>query len=288
MKKLLTQMASLCIALVLLASSSVMMAFAEEGGLSVNGEDQVDVGETMTYTLYLSEATEPIVGFQIYIFYDDEYLEYQKDSLTFEKFSVVFYNEDIPGKIPMNCSQIMDMPVFAQKTQFVSADFKVLKPGKANIKYYVTDLYGEDMTYLKSYTFTYSLKVGDKTIVDDKTPPLDTRKEIQESYGGDFINYGDGMGEVNSPKEEAHREMVEENGSLVPYIRSAVQSYTEVVPGTAKEKSWFAKNRLVIIIVLALLLGAVVASVVFVVLGRNKSDMSKSAKKSDTGKGPDI
>ena len=68
-----------------------------------------------------------------------EYLEYQKSSLKFEKFDVVIYNEEMEGKIPMNCSSLENKPSFAEKGQFVSASFKVKKAGNAGITYFSED-----------------------------------------------------------------------------------------------------------------------------------------------------
>jgi len=89
-------------------------------------------------TLYMSDAVESIVGFDLRLFYDYEKLEYQKSSLKFENFDVVIYNEEMQGKIPMNCSSLENKPSFEKKGQFVSASFKVKKAGEAKITYFFT------------------------------------------------------------------------------------------------------------------------------------------------------
>ena len=107
-------------------------------GLTINDKANIEVGKTVSYTFYLSEATEPVEGFELRLFYDSEYLKYKKNSLKFEKFDVVFFNENIEGKIPMNYTSISNMPSFEKKTQFLTADFEVLKEGSAIISYFFT------------------------------------------------------------------------------------------------------------------------------------------------------
>lgn len=66
-------------------------------------------------------------------------------------------------------------------------------------------MYGDDMTYLKSYKWTYDISVNDETIVSDKVPPISDNQEIINEKQGSFINYIDGMGEDNSPNKDEHQ-----------------------------------------------------------------------------------
>ena len=156
MKKLGIKFSSLFFALALVFGSTAVVCAADttsaettagagtqaaEGGstLTINNAASVEVGKTVTYTLYLSEATESIVGFELRLFYDSDFLEYQKNTLKFDKFDVVFFNEDIKGKIPMNYTSLNNQPLFDKKGQFLTANFKVLNGGNANISYFFTE-----------------------------------------------------------------------------------------------------------------------------------------------------
>lgn len=274
MKRINLKLTSVCFAVVLVVCS-VLTAFAEEkqGTLKINGNTEVEVGKTVTYTLYLSDTVEPIVGFEMRLFYDSEALEYQKGSLKFEKFDVVVYNEDIKGRIPMNCSSLTNLPDFSQKGQFVSASFKVLKEGDASITYFFTELYGENMEYLKSFKFTYDLSVDGKAVLKDGVPPVNTDANTLQNNQGDFINYADGMGDDNSPKGDEHQQV----GSAV---QNKVVEVTRVVNGeatgaTEDQKGGFPTFLLFIFV--PLIIGAVVAAVVVVsVRGKREKENTTS------------
>ena len=272
MKRIQLTFSSLCCALALLLCA-VSPVMAEEQNnednngekLVINGEASAAVGDVVTYTLYMSDAIEPIVGFDLRLFYDFEYLEYQKSSLKFEKFDVVIYNEEMEGKIPMNCSSLENKPVFDEKGQFVSASFKVKKAGKARITYFFTDLYGDNMDYLKSYTFTYDLTIDDEQLLTDGTPPVNDDEANVQTNQGDFINYADGKGEDNSPlKGEEHVSI----GSAV--IRKIVEVTREVdVAKDSSGGSFFGSTWFVVIVGLVIV-GAVIAAVVIVSVRRKQ------------------
>ena len=262
MKQIVLKITSLCFALTLLTFSAFTVSAEDgakaEGSLTLNDEATVNVGDTVTYSLYLGDTVEPIVGFELRLFYDSDYLEYQKGSLKFEKFDVVVYNEDIEGKIPMNSTSLTNLPLFDKKAQFLSADFKVTKAGKANISYFFTELYGENMTYLKNFTFTYGLTVGDKAIVTDGTPLVNTDEDTLNNNQGDFINYADGMGE-NSPNQSAHESVA---GNLKPYVQTEIVDVTRTVSGSESSGSGLPGSVIFVLIAAPLLIAAVVAAVV--------------------------
>ena len=279
MKQFVLKITSLCFALTLLTFSALSVS-AEDGAkadatLTLNDEATVNVGDTVTYSLYLGDTVEPIVGFELRLFYDSDFLEYQKGSLKFEKFDVVVYNEDIVGKIPMNSTSLTNLPLFDKKTQFLSADFKVTKPGKANISYFFTELYGENMTYLKNFTFTYGLTVGDKAIVTDGTPLVNTDEDTLNNNQGDFINYADGMGE-NSPNQAEHNVV---GGTLAPYVQTDIVEVTRVVPGN--EKSGGMSGGWVFVLIAAPILIAAVVAAVIIVNKKNKNGADNEASGSE-------
>lgn len=272
MRIFLTRITSLCFAITLLTLSAVTAFADEEQGagnsteLTINGDASANIGEVVTYTLYLADASDPVVGFELRLFYDSDVLEYQQGSLHFDKFDVVIYNEGIPGKIPMNCSQFNNPSDFSKKAQFVSASFKVLKPGATDITYYFTELYGENMSFLSTFTFSYDLLSGDKKLVDGKNPPVNQSADVVDRYSGDFPNYDDGMGDnyVSGNRSEQHEVLVEENGSLVPYVRSLVREITTPA-ATADSAGWFQRNSWILFVGIGLAVAAVAVAVVFAV-----------------------
>ena len=292
MKKLGIKFSSLFFALALVFGSTAVVCAADttsaettagagtqaaEGGstLTINNAASVEVGKTVTYTLYLSEATESIVGFELRLFYDSDFLEYQKNTLKFDKFDVVFFNEDIKGKIPMNYTSLNNQPLFDKKGQFLTANFKVLNGGNANISYFFTELYGENMDYLKSFRFTYDLAVDGETILKDAVPVVNADDDTLQNNQGDFINYSDGMGEENSPQSESE------------HVRIGSGVKTQVIDVTKDNDENGAKktsgNNFVKYIIIFAILGLVVAAIaVAIVMVRKKNEEDNNDDTIDT------
>ena len=292
MKKLGIKFSSLFFALALVIGSTAVVCAVDttaaettavagtqtsEGGstLTINNAASVEVGKTVTYTLYLSEATESIVGFELRLFYDSDFLEYQKNTLKFDKFDVVFFNEDIKGKIPMNYTSLNNQPLFDKKGQFLTANFKVLNGGNANISYFFTELYGENMDYLKSFRFTYDLAVDGETILKDAIPVVNADDDTLQNNQGDFINYSDGMGEENSPQNESE------------HVRIGSGVKTQVIDVTRSNDENGAKktsgNNFVKYIIIFAILGLVVAAIaVAIVMVRKKNEEDNTEDTIDT------
>ena len=76
----------------LILTSSLSVAYAADDELIINGEGKAKVGDTVKYTLYLDETKEDIIGFELRLFYNSEYLSFNKKSLTSEKFDNLFYS----------------------------------------------------------------------------------------------------------------------------------------------------------------------------------------------------
>lgn len=239
--------------------------------LTINGKAKAKVGDIVTYTLNLSDTLKPIVGFDMCLFFDSQFLEYQKGSLKFDNFEPVIYNEDLDGRIPMNYSSLTSDKVFSKKSQFVSADFKVIAGGASDITYFVTEMYAENFEtepYLKSYTFTYDL-TGGTVDVKDEVPLVDSGTETQRNYQGDFVNYADGMGEDNSPQTPENHQKI----GIV--VQTSVVDVTQVVSGQNDGASGSQSNHLLFYILAGVLVvGAVVAAVVIVSLKGKKEESS--------------
>lgn len=289
MKQIALKITSVCFALILLLFA-VTAVSAEEGAqtaaqLTINDEAKVNVGDTVKFTLYLSEVKDPVIGFEMRIFYDNAFLEYQEKSLDFEKFEVVFFNESIAGRIPMNWTDFTHPADFSNKSVFLSADFKVLKGGNADISYFITEIYGEDMTYLKSYKWTYDITVNDEKLISDGVLPVSQDKNTLDKNQGSFINYADGMGEENSPNSiEDHPAVVGALGNNQKYegatynvYEQEVQAVTKVVTkNSGKEKGGMSSTLILIIIAIPVLV-VLVGTALFLVNKSNKkpSDLEK-------------
>lgn len=204
MKKFIKSFLTISIIAVLLVSSTVTSFAVDE--LTVNGA-KAKVGSTVTYVLNLGDASEEIVGLQMQVIYDDEYLKIDENSVYFPNVSGMVSNAGVSGIVLFNYASVQNPVNFAQSMQLVTMNFEVLKAGETEITYFVTELYGmkaingdEDdfQPYLKSYTFTYDLSVDDKLVVEQGTPAVNNDDALKNEYQGDFINYADGKGEGNA------------------------------------------------------------------------------------------
>ena len=216
---------SVCIALVVLMSVSVT-AFAADDILDINDGAKVNVGDRVKYTLYLADTKEEIIGFELRLFYDKDYLELDKKSLEFDKFDGVIYNTDLDNMIPINWTNISNPADFSKKAMFLSLEFRVLKEGETDISQFVSEMYGDDMTYLKSYTWTYDISVNDETVVSDQVPIISEDEDTLKNRQGSFINYLDGKGEENTPDKDNH-----------PAVISYTQNVTDIVEVTKNSSS---------------------------------------------------
>lgn len=245
---------SMIIALLLVAT--VVPSFAA-GNLVINGDKsaKAKVGDVVTYELYLGDCKEDVLGLQAYLFYDKNYLEVDSDSLEFPSLTKVVSNPSLDNCITFNWTDVSNLADFSKSKGFVTVDFKVLKAGKTDISYFISELYGEDMTYLKNYTFTYNLKINDKTVIKDATPILNEDEENLNKYQGSFTNYADGKGE--------------KNGSGDDHIAVTGVVTTDVAPATsvAEEVTKGEDNFGMILTIIGIV--AVVIAIVIVIILRN-------------------
>ena len=277
MKKHLVKIISLCFVSVLMLSlMTSMTVFAADNELTVNSDAKVKVGDKIKYTLYLSDTKEDIIGFELRMFYDHNYLELDKDSMNYGKFDGVFHNLNIEDKIPINWTNISTPISFANKAEFLSMEFKVVKGGETEISQFVTEMYGDDMTYLKSYKWSYDITVNDKSIVNDQTPVISDDKQTLENNQGSFINYVDGMGEENTPNKDNHQAVV---GS-VPGTQIATQ-YVDVtryedVTSNGSSNGSFNMMPIIVIVAIVVIVGAIVAILII-----KKRDDAKISDEND-------
>lgn len=253
MKKHLVKIISLCFAAALMMSfMTSISAFAAEDELTVNSDAKVKVGDKIKYTLYLSDTKEDIIGFELRMFYDHNYLELDKDSVNYGKFDGVIHNLNLEDKIPINWTNISTPVSFASKAEFLSMEFKVVKGGETEISQFVSEMYGDDMTYLKSYKWTYDISVNDKTIVKDQTPVISDDAQTLEKNQGSFVNYIDGMGEENTPNKDNHSAVVGGTQIATEYVD--VTRY-ENVPASGS----FNMMPIIVIVAVVVVVGAIIA-----------------------------
>ncbi len=259
------QLIRICIVLfsITIALFSTMPAYAAEDVLTINSDAKVNVGDTIKFSLNLSDCTEEIIGFEMRIFYDSNYLQFNKDSLTYDKFQGVIYNQNLQNVIPMSWTNISNGADFSKKGLLVSAEFKVIKGGETEISEFITDMYGDDMTYLKSYKLTYDITVNDEVIVSDKPPVVNDDEETLKQKQGGFINYDDGMGD-NSPDKNSHRAIIS----------------TEVVDVTRYEQADSPSSGSTLTIFVIIGIVVVVLAVIAVVIVKKRDD-SKNIIKTD-------
>lgn len=273
MKKHLVKIISLCfVSLLMLSLMTSMTVFAADNELTVNSDAKVKVGDKIKYTLYLSDTKEDIIGFELRMFYDHNYLELDKDSMNYGKFDGVIHNLNIEDKIPINWTNISTPVSFANKAEFLSMEFKVVKGGETEISQFVTEMYGDDMTYLKSYKWSYDITVNDKTIVKDQTPVISDDKQTLENNQGSFINYVDGMGEENTPNKDNHQAVV---GS-VPGTQIATQYVDVTRYENVTSDGSFNMMPIIVIVAIVVIVGAIVAILII-----KKRDDAKISDEND-------
>lgn len=273
MKKHLVKIISLCFASVLMLSfMTSITAFAADDELTVNSNAKVKVGDKIKYTLYLSDTKEDIIGFELRMFYDQNYLELDKDSVNYGKFDGVIHNLNIEDKIPINWTNISTPVSFSSKAEFLSMEFKVVKGGETEISQFVSEMYGDDMTYLKSYKWTYDITVNDKSIVKDQTPVISDDQQTLEKNQGSFINYIDGMGEENTPNKDNHQAVV---GS-VPGTQIATQYVDVTRYENVSSDGSFNMMPIIVIVAVVVVAGAIVAILII-----KKRDDAKISAEND-------
>lgn len=202
-----------------LAAVLCMLSFVTvnaAGGTKINGELDANVGDKFTYSMYMSDCTEGVLGIQMYVFYDQEYLEIDPQSVSFDQFNGAIYNANLEGYMTFNWTNISELADFSSRSKIISMDFTVLKDGNTDITYFIREMYGNNTETLKSYKLTYDLVKDEQVVVSEKTPIVNGSDEVIAEHQGDFINYIDGMGEENSPNKDDHQAHKGEKATMLP------------------------------------------------------------------------
>lgn len=263
----------LCAAALLLGCT--VTAFATDDELEINSVASAAVGDTVTYSLYLSDADDPVEGIQMYIYYDPDYLTVDPESLTYEKFDGVVQNADNENFVTFNWTDITNLADFSSKALLVSVDFTVTQAGSAEIAEFIQELYGDDMTYLKAYTLTYDISVNGEVVSSDNTPVIATDDDIINNRQGGFINYLDGMGEENSPNAGDDHDAVIGDKELGTMYVTEVVNANEVID--VESDSSVSKYIIIAAVVI------IIAAIVVVLILMNKSKNNQPADNSFGG-----
>ena len=264
MKRYFAKIGSILIAAMIIIAS-VSTAFAEDTLKINDANDTVKKGETVHFTLNLSDTREDVIGFELRVFFDKSKLELIKGSVKSDTFDSLVTNVDKEGKILLIWTDFNNPVSCAEKTPFFSCDFKAIDGGDAKISYFVTELYGNDMSYLKSYSWTYDLAKGDKAIVSDGVLPISDDSETLEKRQSHFINYVDGKGEENSPNKDNHE-------SVVGKQHSAAGENSNVVDVTKDKKDGSGTNPWIFVAIAVPVI--IVLIVVAVILSNRKNKKS--------------
>ena len=129
LKKIKTAIAY-CSAMLMIVAATMSANAANE--VTINDSANVAVGDTFTYSMFISDAQSGIMGMQAYVFYDTDYLEIDTSSISFETLNGVIYNGNLDGYMTFNFSDINNYADFSSRSQLVSMNFKVKKAGNTN------------------------------------------------------------------------------------------------------------------------------------------------------------
>ena len=211
MKKFLTIITVTCVLTSMLIVSAV--SAGATGQLVINKKAKANVGDKVKYILYLADTEEEIEGFEMNLNFDPEYLETNNDSIKLPKIDSAMKNI-VKGEVFLNWTNVFKKLNFSDKQEFLDIEFTVKKAGNTDITKFIKEIYGDDMTYLKSYTWTYDLVINDDTVIKDEPPLITTDEKLISQYQGSYINYVDGNGEKNSPEEGDHQAVTVDNNLL--------------------------------------------------------------------------
>ena len=211
MKKFLSIITVTCVLTSMLIVSAV--SAGATGQLVINKKAKANVGDKVKYILYLADTDEEIEGFEMNLNFDPEYLETNNDSIKLPKIDSAMKNI-VKGEVFLNWTNVFKKLNFSDKQEFLDIEFTVKKAGNTDITKFIKEIYGDDMTYLKSYTWTYDLVINDDTVIKDEPPLITTDEKLISQYQGAYINYVDGKGEKNSPEEGDHQAVTVDNELL--------------------------------------------------------------------------
>lgn len=172
-------------ALMLLASFAVVSASAAEAAQTII---DVNAGDTVSYSLTVSDLPEKVVGCDFSIYYDSSVLSVDSvadfTGSTDESDHRAVINADIDGEVRGNWS-ILSGVSFDGGKDIATVNFTAKSGGSTHVNYYVRYLYPDSMIEFTTYKFTCTVTVNGATVLDNAAPELNV-DEAQTS--GEFVN----------------------------------------------------------------------------------------------------
>ena len=220
----------------------------------------------------MSQTNEKVIGIQMSFFYDDAYLKMDADSVKCESFPNSVGNTALKNYYIFTWTDVQKPVTLNSNKSLVSAEFKVLKGGETDLSYFISDIYGDDMTYLKSYKITCKLWVNGEEVKQDAVPIVDEKKASENKLQGDFINYVDGMGEENTPNKDDHKSVIVEKRYIATQKSTSVVDVTKTVETSTNGSGSGSSTTIIIIVAIAVVLLAAGA----IILVKKKDDKKKS------------
>ncbi len=251
-----------CSAMLMIVAATMSANAANE--VTINDSANVAVGDTFTYSMFISDAQSGIMGMQAYVFYDTDYLEIDTSSISFETLNGVIYNGNLDGYMTFNFSDINNYADFSSRSQLVSMNFKVKKAGNTNVRYFIKEMYDSNMVTLSAYTITYDIVYNEKTIVSDQIPVVEDSEKYINHYQGNFTNYLDGKGDDNTNEKSDHKAVIGEKTTMVPQNNQNDNQYTDVTQNDSG-----SSVTTIVIVCGCVLLAAAIAGVMYF---RNKEN----------------
>lgn len=250
----------------LILALSCATAFAANDYTTVNSKIKAKSGDTITYTLKLGDCTDKLEGIQMYVFYNKTYLSVDPSSLIYPTLDGVVKNAAYSDGIAFNWTSATSPVEFKKTKTLMTVDFKVKRPGDTDITYFIAEMYGKDMTYLKSYTLTCDVSLNGKKIIKNEPPKLSRDSSLNNKHQGSFINYVDGKGEKNGHGKD-HQSVT--GVTTKPVLLGATDA-VDVTKGGSEGMP------LSTILVVLGIIAAIVAIIIVVILRNRMSDSDES------------
>lgn len=262
MSKKIKNMLSILFVAVLTLSAFCVSVNAADDDLTINissDEEQsvtAKVGDTVKYAVYMTDTKEPVIGVAMSFFYNDEYLKMDAESVKSESFNNTVGNPNLKNYYTFTWTDVQNPVKLNGDKSLVSAEFRVTKGGTTDLSYFISDMYGDDMTYLKSYKITCKLWVNGDEVVKDAVPIVNDDTANEEKIQGDFVNYIDGMGEDNSPNKNDHKSVVVEKKYISTQTDTKIEDVTRVVESSNGNGSGSTAAIIIIVAIVVVLLAA--------------------------------
>lgn len=177
-----------------LAFSPSVLA-AEEKKCKVN-DVEFSSGDTITYTLEISQANDKFSGIDISIYYDPDCLELNTEKVSVPVFKNALFNSDLKGEIRFNAIDIVDGFDFTNGGVVISAPFKIKDGEKqsSDITFSIRELYDMDSNNMTDYKTDVTIEKGEAPAEEIVKPKSisEVEKELVTQYGV----------ELNEPNEE--------------------------------------------------------------------------------------